>query len=84
MAASRGEWVVSALYHPLGLLLVVGGWLAALWLTVCAITGRDLGLRRVYRVVNSRAAVLAGIVLLAVIWVWQIWVAAPLWPHLTP
>ncbi|MFW6118755.1 MAG: DUF2752 domain-containing protein [Planctomycetota bacterium] len=69
--AAHGEWTASLMMNPLGTLLVGGGGLAAVWLGLCAATGRDLGLRAVGRALKTRAMPYVAGAGFALLWIWQ-------------
>jgi hypothetical protein len=75
--AARGQWVASLVMNPLGVLLVVGGPLLALWLGLCAATGRDLGLGAADRFLSRRSTVPRFLTFVLALWVWKIvlWLA---------
>ncbi len=80
VAACSGKWLLSVLFHPLGVVLTGGGGLIALWLTACAVSGRKLGMDRAYRLMNHRGSLWILLGLLAAIWARQIWVSIYVWP----
>ena len=75
--AAHGRWSASLLMSPLGALLIAGGPLGALWLALCAATGRDLGLTAVGRFFCRRLAFWCFLVSLLALWAWKI--VAALW-----
>jgi len=84
VAACRGKWLLSMLFHPLGVFLIAGGGLTTLWLTACAVLGRELGLGRVHRLLTHRITLSILFGLFAVIWARQIWASIYVWPLPTP
>ena len=70
--AMHGEWMASLLMNPLGVLLVAGGPLLALWLVLCAATGRDLGLSAADRFLSRRSTVPRFLAFVLVLWIWKI------------
>ena len=75
--ASRGEWLPAFLLNPLGVLLIAGGPLVALWFGLCAATGLDLGLLALNRFLSQRAVVRWLLAAISLLWLWKIvaWLA---------
>ncbi|MFW6162339.1 MAG: DUF2752 domain-containing protein [Planctomycetota bacterium] len=75
--AAGGQWLASLAMNPLGVLLVAGGPLLALWLGLCAATGRDLGLSVADRFLSRRSTVPGFLGFVLALWVWKIvlWLA---------
>ena len=71
VSAAHGEWRRSLTLSPVGILLVGGGPLVALWRGLCAATGRDLGLRAIGRRLSARAVVRGVVGLILALWAWN-------------
>ncbi len=70
--AAHGEWMASLVMNPMGVLLVVGGPLLALWLGACAVTGRDLGLTAGDRILTGRWVASRVVIFIVALWLWKI------------
>ncbi len=75
--AAHGQWMASLVMSPMGIVVVVGGPVLALWLGLCAATGRDIGLSAVDRFLSRRSAARGFLGFLVGLWVWKIalWLA---------
>lgn len=72
VAAAQGRFVESVKLSPLGIPLVIGCVLGAPWLGVCALSGRDLGLSSVGRLLGRApmgTTIFGG---LALLWLYKI------------
>ncbi len=70
--ASKGRWLQSLRLNPVGVFLVVGGGLLALWCTACAISGRDLGLSKTASSVLRNITPRRVLLLVVLLWLYTI------------
>lgn len=70
--AARGEWGRATLLNPAGPALLGGSALLAAWAAACLISGREFGLRRTRRAVNSPVTLYALLSLVVVLWAYKI------------
>jgi hypothetical protein len=78
--ATEGQWRDSWEWSPLGIFLVVGGTIISLWLAICAVTGYDLGLRKVGRLLNRKETIYIALGLVVLLWINQIYLSIYVWP----
>lgn len=77
--ATEGQWRDSWEWSPLGIFLVVGGTIISLWLAICAVTGYDLGLRKVGRLLNRKETIYIALGLVVLLWINQIYLWIYVW-----
>jgi len=70
--AAHGKWFDSLLLSPLGPVLIGVGPLIALWLGLCALTGKNLGFSAVGRFITWIGPVTFFLACIAGLWVYKI------------
>ncbi len=73
--AARGRWGASLMMNPLATCLLAGALAAAVWLGLCAATGRDVGLTAAGRLLRARPTRYIALALLAALWLRQVHLA---------
>lgn len=72
VAAAHGRFVEAFRFHIVGVPMVMAAGLLALWLLICAATGRDLGLSAMGRVLATPWLLWGVLIMTGVFWAYKL------------